>query len=435
MSPKTTLREKIEIIVIAAAVFFLMISLFKCNKDFQTQEIDPQIQNKSISLDARLSPAPGNPSVTNITSNSATFKWGKSQGATQYRFKYTSDATWDTSIFTPDTFLNVSNLSSSKTYRFVIRKELPTKSNYTSEISFTTLPSVIIITPTRNTIFPQFNRIMYVNKSDTIYNNTQAKNRLCKYLKKYGFNGVYFYDTQRYLPNSANWSNFASFMKQLSDSGIYIRGIDFGNSAFFTSTVTNYNNSQSDTSKKVNTFHLENEYWNYGTNPDAVQYSTWINYLQQIKNTGIRTDFYMGYFRLMNNSIDTIVSRDMQRYSHNICEHVYVNGIPTFSFANNSTSPNGGRLDIYAKGARQNNTPLNLTWIISEESTNFGAAYTFSGNVLKANNSLPNPYDWLEQQSYNNIYNGMTAFHKQWITPRGFVHFNLSWCYAAVPPQ
>jgi hypothetical protein len=410
-------------IIAALAIFIILIRLFGTNPSVTTNTL-------KISTNNPISSGPTISSVSDITYNSATFRWNRSAGATQYRVKYTSDATWDTSVFVTDTFLNVKNLSSLVKYRFVVRRELPSTSSYTPELNFTTLQAP----PERNTIFPQFNRILYISRSDTIYNNTSARNRLCSYLKKYGFNGVYLYDTQKYLPTQSNWINFSNFIKQLSDSGIVIRGITFGNSNYFLTTVKSYNNSQSDTSKKINHFHLENEYWNYGTNTDAVPYSTWINYLGSLKSSGVSNNFYMGYFKKLN-VIDSIAAKDMLNNSKNIDEHVYVNGIPTYNFANNdSTTSSGGRLSIIARGGRQRNTPAQVEWIISLEDKAAGAKYTFSGPIVKANNFRTNPFDWIEQQSYNNIYGGMSSFQKQWIKPIGFVYYNLRWAYSSVPP-
>ena len=106
------------------------------------------------------SQTPQNFNVSNITQNSATLKWNKISGATQYKVKYTSDAVWDT-IFNPtDTFLNLSNLSSGVNYRCVVREQSPIQSAYTNELTFTTLTNgggggggTSGITPTFNHIF------------------------------------------------------------------------------------------------------------------------------------------------------------------------------------------------------------------------------------------------------------------------------------------
>jgi acid phosphatase len=65
------------------------------------------------------------PSIVTVGTNSAIIKWTKVTGATQYWTKWTSDSQWDTTAYTPDTFLTINNLNPNRTYRFVVRKNLP----------------------------------------------------------------------------------------------------------------------------------------------------------------------------------------------------------------------------------------------------------------------------------------------------------------------
>lgn len=276
-------------------------------------------------------------------------------------------------------------------------------------------------------------RYMYIDKTDTIYSNGVASKRLGGYLKKYGFSGVYFYSTSGIISTTSNYTNFSNFLKTLSDSGIIYRAIANGSSTTFKNTgnVTKYNNSQTDNSKKINRANLELEWWN-----GASTWSTWNSTNQEISIGPISdNDFYEGWYKNLGSTIDTIAARDQVRFSDRILLHCYQNGIPTYSYANaRSTGATGGRLDIIAKGARQANKKIDLYIIISAENTAWGASNTFTGPALAAASNQPNPFLYIEQQAYNNIFNNMTSFQKQWINFKGFVWFTKRYCYMAVPP-
>jgi hypothetical protein len=277
-------------------------------------------------------------------------------------------------------------------------------------------------------------RYMYIDKTDTIYSNTTATKRLAKYLKKYGFTGVYLYSTSGILSSTSNYTNFSNFIKTLSDSGIVYKSVVSGSATAFQSTgnVTKYNISQTDSYRKINRANLELEWWN-----NASSWSTWNTINQQVDAGTISdNDFYEGWYLNMGGTIDTVAARDQVRYSNRILLHDYVNGIPTYSYANaKSSGATGGRLDIIAMGARQSNKMIDLYIIISSENTAWGAANTFTGPALASASSQSNPYEYIETQAYNNIYGGMTTFQKQWIRFRGFVWFTKRFCYAAIPPQ
>jgi hypothetical protein len=277
-------------------------------------------------------------------------------------------------------------------------------------------------------------RYMYIDKTDTIYNNLNGRSTLSKYLKKYGFNGVYLYSTSSIVSSTSNYTNFSIFLKQLNDSGVIYKGVVSGSATTFKSTgnITRYNNSQTDNLKKINRANLELEWWN-----NACSWTTWDTINSQISRESIQdNDFYEGWYKNMSPTIDTIAAKDQVRYSDRILLHCYQNGIPTYSYANaQSAGATGGRLDIIAKGARQNNRRIDLYIIISVENTAWGANNTFTGPALASAINYPNPYFYIEQQAYNNIYGGMTTFQKQWINLKGFVWFTKRYCYYAIPPQ
>lgn len=285
-----------------------------------------------------------------------------------------------------------------------------------------------------NTTNSAWERFMYIDRTDTVYNNTASSKKLAGYLKKYGFTGVYLYSTSGIVSSTGNYTNFSNFLKTLSDSGIVYRSAVSGSATAFQTTgnVTKYNNSQTDPSKKINRANLELEWWN-----GAATWSNWNTTNQQVDAGTISdNDFYEGWYLNMGGTIDTVAARDQVRYSNRILLHDYVNGIPTYSYANaKSSGASGGRMDIIAMGARQANKMVDLYIIISSENTAWGAANTFTGPALASASSQSNPYEYIETQAYNNIYGGMTTFQKQWIRFRGFVWFTKRFCYAAIPPQ
>jgi len=269
-------------------------------------------------------------------------------------------------------------------------------------------------------------RYMYIDRSDTIYNNASSRNMLAKYLKKYGFNGVYLYSAQSIVSSTSNYTNFATFLKQLSDSGITYRAVAYGNATLFqpTGNITKYNNLQTDPAKKINRSNLELEWWN-----GACTWSIWdTTNAQMSRGTIADNDFYEGWYKNLGTTPDTIAAKEQIIYSDRILLHDYVNGIPTYSYVSS-------RLDVIAKGARQVNKKIDLYIIISSENTAWGAAYTFTGPALAAASSQSNPYQYIESQAYNNINGGMTTFQKQWINFKGFVWFTKRFCYAAIPPR
>lgn len=279
-------------------------------------------------------------------------------------------------------------------------------------------------------------RMMYIDKTDTFYTSAKGKNTFSKYLKTYNFKGIYLYSTSTILASTANYSGFSAFLKQLSDSGIIYRAVSNGSSTTFTPTgnVSKYNSSQTDPTKKINVANLELEWWN-----NVTPWLTWNATNQQVAaGTVTINDFYEGWYLNMGLTIDTIAARDQVLYSDRILLHCYQKGVPTYSYANaQSTGATCGRLDCIAKGARQANKKIDLYFIISSENTAWGASNTFSGPVLASAyvGGAANPYQYIEQQAYNNIVLSMTAFQKQWINFKGFVWFTKRYCYAAVPPK
>lgn len=278
-------------------------------------------------------------------------------------------------------------------------------------------------------------RFMYVDKTDTIYNNIGGT-RLAGYLKLYGFTGVYMYRTSTLLSSTSNYSKFSDFMKTLNDSGVIFRAIASGSSTTFTTegNVTKFNTRQIDPARKINRANLELEWWN-----GASTWSSWNTTNQRIASGTIQdNDFYEGWYKNLGSIKDTVAARDQVLYSDRILLHCYQNGYPTYSYANaQSSTATCGRLDCIAKGARQANKRIDLYIIISAESQSLGASNDFSGKVLRDAYLAghPNPFLYVETQAYNSINTNMTTFQKQWINFKGFVWFTKRYCYWNVPPR
>lgn len=277
-------------------------------------------------------------------------------------------------------------------------------------------------------------RLMYIDRTDTVYNSTTASTRLANYLQKYSFTGVYLYRTSSLLSSTSNYNNFSNFLQILSSKGVVSRAIASGGSTTFSTegNVTKYNSTQSDPARKINRANLELEWWN-----SACSWSTWNATNQRnAQGTVADNDFYEGWYKNLGSVVDTIAARDQVLYSDRILLHCYQNGIPTYSYANaQSSTATCGRLDCIAKGARQANKRIDLYIIISAEKKTLGASNDFTGGALLAAANQPNPFEYIETQAYNNIYANMTAFQKQWINFKGFVWFTKRYCYRAIPPQ
>jgi hypothetical protein len=311
------------------------------------------------------------------------------------------------------------------------------------------LTPVQTITPTTvsassERLIPPSVRYLYVGRTDTVYNNPAGIRILTRYVKKYGFTGVYMYTTQPILASSANYATFGNFLKQLTDSGVVVKAVISGiNSASYfaiNGPVDMYNKSQIDLAKKINRSNLELEWWNADCD-----WPTW-NTVNQSIAAGVipDNDFYEGWYKNLGTTKDTIASKDQVRYSDRILMHCYQTTVPTYSYANNaSTGTTCGRLDCIAKGARQEYKrtsilkKVDLYIMISAQNTAWGSTNTYQGPILQQAYlaGQKNPFAYIESQAYSNIYGSMTTFQKQWINFKGFVWFEKRYCYIAVPPS
>jgi hypothetical protein len=283
-------------------------------------------------------------------------------------------------------------------------------------------------------MLPTWSRYMYLDRTDTIYENEIATKRFAGYLKKYGFSGVYMYDTRGIVAYTSKYQNFSNFLKILNDSGVVYKASVLSTVTEFlpSGNVTRYNNSQTDPTRRINRANLELEWWN-----GESTWSTWISRQRQIANgTPMSNDFYEGWYLNLGGVVDSVAAKEQVLYSDRILLHCYEPNIPTYAYANARPSSNtAGRLDLIAKGARQAKKKIDLFIIISAENTAWGASNTFTGPNLAAAINQPNPYEYIESQAVINIYNRMTPFQKEWINFKGFVWFTKRYCYSAIPPR
>lgn len=280
-------------------------------------------------------------------------------------------------------------------------------------------------------IITTWERYLYVDSTKGIYKNPTEIAKLLKYAKKYNFTGFYFYDLNGIVSSPANDAALGSFLKQCSDSGITVRAAIGGTKNTFVSGNTKrFQNTQTDPKKKFTRYNLEWEWWN-----NVVTFPVWLNDLTAIAGTTSDNDFYQGWYKNLAGVPDTIAARDQLLNSDRILHHVYVNGYPTYNYANAS-----GRLDVIAKGARQISTMRGTTFkakialIISDEKKSIGAANDFSGGVLIANATQPNPFKAVEQVLINDFNSKLTAFQKQYIDVVAVIHFDRKWVYRCIPP-
>ena len=274
-------------------------------------------------------------------------------------------------------------------------------------------------------------RWLYVDSTQGIYKNTAEKAKLLKYAKKYGFTGFYFYDLSGIVSSPSNDAALAGFLKQCADSGITVRAsIGGSKNTFVSGNTKRFQNTQTDPKKKFTRYNLELEWWN-----NVVTFPSWLTDLTAIAGTTSDNDFYQGWYKNLAGVPDTIAARDQLLNSDRILHHVYVNGYPTYNYANAS-----GRLDVIAKGARQVSTmrgtafKAKIALIISDEKKSIGAANDFSGGVLIANAAQPNPFKAVEQVLINDFNNKLTAFQRKYIDVIAVIHFDRKWVYRCIPP-
>lgn len=263
-------------------------------------------------------------------------------------------------------------------------------------------------------------RYLYVDQSDTTNFNV-----LARYCKQNNIKGVYMYSTSSIIDNQSNWTSWGNKMKVLSDSGVTVRAVAMGSPSRITSTgsLTRYNKAQTDSSKLVNRYNLENEFWN-----NATSYSNWISQMSTIYSARNSSDFYIGWFKNLGTKPDTIAAKEMIQNSARVLIHAYQPNMPSASYLRS-------RFEVFAKGGRQANEKVRFYIIVSTEQKAWGAQNDFSGNILRSYGS----YDTFEAVLYNNTIlpaiNALPSDLKQWVEVAGVIYFTKRYNYRAIPPR
>lgn len=273
----------------------------------------------------------------------------------------------------------------------------------------------VIITPTLG-----YDRWLYVDKTDTIYNNITSRNRLASYLKKNHFNGVLNYSTNSILASSANYANLQAYNKVLSDSGIVTRAAVLGSGN--TTNFNNFYNSTPDITKKFNVINLESEWWN-----GATSFANWLTQMESIytycKSKGLESNFYEGWYLNLGTGVtDSAAAYKQMLISHQIAVHDYENNRVSYSYL-------APRLIPMAKAAKaRNQGKEKIKIIISAEQKQWGANNDFAGLLL-----MQKGFDGVEKLVIDDFNKNASQEVKDWIDITGFIWFMKRYVWQAVP--
>ena len=140
---------------------------------------------------------------------------------------------------------------------------------------------VVIILVSSFKVFSK--RTLYVNNFENILGNETAENELLAYSQNNGFEtlllyGLHIINSNHNLQNPATNIILANFIYKAKTSyGVLDVGATAENAWFFTNVINVYNNSRNNPLEKLDTYHLEFEYWNYSSTGPGGYYCT--NYL------------------------------------------------------------------------------------------------------------------------------------------------------------
>lgn len=190
------------------------------------------------------------------------------------------------------------------------------------------LPQFMLIQPYTST------RSIYLDGTDTVYNTIGGRNTFAKYCKDNRFDEVHMYKFTNIVQNSANFANFAVFNKLLYDNGVKKRNATLGSSS--TTSFQNYWNYTSDTTKKPNGINLEHEWWN-NVIPWSQWISelTTLNSYCDSKSPDLSNSFYMGWYSNLGGITDSTAARqqlqlvdwiDLHCYRNNKLDYGYTKG-------------------------------------------------------------------------------------------------------------
>lgn len=278
-----------------------------------------------------------------------------------------------------------------------------------------------------------YDRILFVNGSDTIYNSSSEKSTLFSYLSTNGFNGMYLSDTETFINNSGEYATFATFLSQSYSRGIITKGIIIEDSVYALS-IDAYNSSNGNTvPTQIDKINLYDFYWDGASHDD---WNAWLNHLYSISiyiNPPLTSSFYIGYYQDRENVLptndDVEAASNQLTYSNEVLFSSFAKGIPLYFDVNNKKSTNIlNRLDILAEAASRKGTVLELYFYIHAGTIAWGSDGNYSGYSLRYDGS----YDLFEEKFIKSVIDRMTSFQKRWINVKGFTYYNKTYCYEAL---
>jgi hypothetical protein len=299
--------------------------------------------------------------------------------------------------------------------------------------------------PAYNMALQNYDRIMFVDGTDTLYNDSAQIAAYTTFLQQYAFNGVYFMNTEPFFSSQANWPTMASFISQSHVAGATIRGIVFGDNDFTPDTIgyNQYNGTAPYTN--IGRFCLYNDYWDSGSmgTSGVTDWEEWSASLDTAKFAFVATasntcsvDFYMGYYQDSQSIKLPIQDLNAGTDQLNASQHIFFSawdmGVPRYPYVNSKTVTNiVNRLDTIAEAAYRRNTTASLYFYIHAGQVLLGSSADYSGfSIRNAGN-----FDTFENYFTASVVDRMTAFQRQWINVKGFAYHNKTYLNGLLNPS
>jgi hypothetical protein len=231
-------------------------------------------------------------------------------------------------------------------------------------------------------------RGLYVDGFNTILGDTAKENNLLRWSKKNNFNVLTLYGLNYFLPNSSSYASLASFIKKAKTSyAITEVNATGGATANFTTNVSNYNNSRTNTTERFNWCNLEREFWN---NDETFTFSYTV--MKQTKMWGatqtptVKIEEYIGWLKdsataPVNAARESQIADSIVQVVDRLLIHDYQANI-SFSYLQ-------PRLSILGQSAAAQGKVLNVAIIFSTEPV-FSGPYFTTNNFINAFNIIKN---------------------------------------------
>lgn len=263
-------------------------------------------------------------------------------------------------------------------------------------------------------------RGLYVNKFDTIFQDTSKENDLLRWAKSKDFNALTLYGLSEIISDPSLYNDLAAFILRAKTSyGISEVNATRGKASDYTTYVNNYNNSRTNTLERFNWANLEREFWN-GDNTFTYSFLQ----LQTIKNWGltqtpiVKTEEYIGWLRdssgAPSNTIrESQIADSLVLVVDRLLLHDYQQNL-SFSYVQD-------RLDTLGQKALAQGKVLDVAIIFSAQNPTFSGAYFTTHPFLDAYNFI------------NNANNAASYPGKKGINLVGYQIYNYSYAKLARP--